>query len=201
MDENRLTAVGNAAGEIAPDRAEWTLAVHETDADPREAFSRCNARMRTVAGALELAEVTIGAVSLAQEYHQHGHKPTGRHLAYGSLVAVAPLDAAGAVAAIGAEYGADRIDGPRFLTPDTEPLLDELAAEAVRAARRRAEKMAEAAGRTLGRALSVRDDRATPEGGHMTYAVAASGGVNEPPVAARNVPLRVTAEVTFELLD
>ena len=121
MDENRLTAVGNAAGEIAPDRAEWTLAVRETDADPREAFSRCNARMRTVAGALELAEVTIGAVSLAQEYHQHGQKPTGRHLAYGSLVAVAPLDAAGAVAAIGAEYGADRIDGPRFLTPDTEP--------------------------------------------------------------------------------
>jgi uncharacterized protein YggE len=199
MVDNRLTAVGSATGEIAPDRAEWTLAVHEVDADAREAFSRCSARLRALAGALEPAEVTIGAVGVTQQYDQHGHRPTGRHQAYGSLAAVAAVDAAGAVAAAGAEHGADRIDGPRFLTPDHEPLLDELAAEAVRAARRRAEKMAEAAGRTLGRALSIRDDRASRENGHAVFAMAASGGVNEPPVAARKVALHVTAEVVFEL--
>ncbi len=199
MQENRLIAGGQAEGEIAPDRAEWTLGVHEADRDVREAFSRCSARMRALAGALELAEVTIGVVRLAPEYDQHG-RTTGTHLAYGALTAVAPVDAAGAVAAIGVEYGADRIDGPRFLTPDAELLLDRLAAEAVRSARRRAEAMAEAAGRALGRALAVRDDRASREDGHVAFAVAASG-VGEPPAAARNVTLRVTAEVTFELVD
>ncbi len=49
-EEDRLTVLGRASGELAPDRIEWTLIVRETDDDPRAAFARCAKRLGTLAG-------------------------------------------------------------------------------------------------------------------------------------------------------
>ncbi len=140
MDDDRLTVVGRAIGEIAPDRIEWTLIVRETDADPRAAFARCSQRLGGLASALGMADVTTGAVAVAAEYERdrEGRRPTGRHTAYAAVTAAAPLALGGDVAAAAMDGGADELRGPYVRLPDPAETIDSLLADAVNAARRRA---------------------------------------------------------------
>lgn len=193
--------LGQASGELAPDRLEWTLVVRVADADPRAAFDACSARLKDVVRALGDAELSSSAVTVEAEWHTHGHKQTGRQIARGALTVVAPIADAGAVASAAMAAGADDLHGPRALLPDTSELLDDLYEQAVRAARRTAERMATAGGRTLGRMLSVRDPRADEADPYVARAVAASGtGDGEgPPVLARPRRLDVAVAAVFEL--
>jgi uncharacterized protein YggE len=202
LADDRLSVLGTATGELAPDRVEWSLAVRERDADSRVAFDRCAQRLRALAEALSAAEVTTGAVTTAPEFHERGYKPTGRHLASAALTVVVPLAVGGEIAAAAIEAGADELHGPKALLPDTAPTLDALFEQAVRAARVTAEGMAAAAGRSLGRVVSVRDPRADESDG-MVYgeAMSAGGHGDGPPVIARPQRLSVAVAVVFELID
>ncbi len=157
--EDRLSVLGRAHGELAPDRIEWTLIIRESDSDPRAAFDRCAQRLATLAGALSMAEVTTGATAVSPERDPETRRPTGRHEAHAALTALAALELGGEVAAAAMEAGADVLRGPHVRLPDAAETVDDLLAEAVLAARRRAERMAAAAGRRLGRVVSVRDAR------------------------------------------
>ena len=88
MNDDRLSVLGTAAGDLAPDRIEWTLVVHERDGDARAAFDRCAERLLALAQALAMADVATGAVTVEAEYHPNGYKPTGRHIASGALTAI-----------------------------------------------------------------------------------------------------------------
>ena len=201
MNEDRLSVLGTATGEQAPDRVAWTLVVRETDADAERAFSRCSERLRALVEALADAEVTTGRVTVEEEWHTHGHKRTGRHLASGALTAAAPVDRAGALASAAMNGGADSLQGPRALYPDGSDARDALFGAAVANARVTAEQMASAAGRTLGRVVSIRDPR-TDQSGGAEYAIAASGGDDDgPPVLTRPQRLSVAVAVVFELGD
>jgi uncharacterized protein YggE len=50
MEDNRLQVAGIARSEVAPDRVEWQLIVHEAGPDARDAFARCSARLRAIEG-------------------------------------------------------------------------------------------------------------------------------------------------------
>jgi uncharacterized protein YggE len=201
VNEDRLSVLGEATGELAPDRVAWTLVVREIEGDAAAAFRRCSERLRALAQALADAEVTTGTVSVEDEWHTHGHKKTGRHTASGSLTASAPVDGAGPLAAVAMNGGADSLRGPRALYPDEADLRDALFGEAVTNARVTAERMASAAGRTLGRVVSIRDPRADQSDG-IEYAVAAGGGGDDgPPVLTRPRRLSVAVAVVFELRD
>ncbi len=204
MTDDRLSVLGRATGELAPDRVQWTLAVSEVDTHPSVAFDRCSERLRKLVAALGDAEVVTGKVAVEDEWHRHGHKQTGRHVASGRLTAVAPIERAGVLAAAAMEAGADSLSGPRALYPDDSAAVDALYGAAVTNARATAEQMATAAGRTLGRVVSIRDPRADePEGRYYASAVAASGGGDEegPPVLTRPQRLSVAVAVVFELKD
>src|SRR3954468_19359867 len=202
MDDNRLTVAGIARTEVAPDRVEWQLVVHEAGPDARDAFARCSARLRALAGALESADVTTGPVAVSPEVDEN-RRPTGRQQARAALTAIAPLAHAGDLAAAAIEAGADELRGPTLHTSGIEAARDALYAEAVHAARRRAQAMAEAAGRTLGRAVSVRDhddfDMLVAEG-HVGHMSATSGAMPAPPVVPRPKAISAAVQVVFELL-
>ena len=203
MNEDRLSVLGTAVGELAPDRVEWTLVVSETDTDPNAAFKRCSERLRVLTEALAEGELTTGRVAVEDEWHTHGHKTTGRHVASGVVTAAAPIARAGELAAAAMNAGADSLQGPHALFPDGAPTHDALFGDAVRSARSTAEQMASAAGRTLGRVVSVRDPRADESDGTV-YASAASGGARDgegPPVLTRPRRLSVAVAVVFELRD
>jgi uncharacterized protein YggE len=203
MDDNCLQVAGIARSEVAPDRVEWQLIVHEAGPDARDAFARCSARLRALAGALESAYVTAGPVAVSPEVDEH-RRPTGRQQARAALTAIAPIASAGDLAAAAIEGGADELRGPTLHTSGIEEARDELYAEAVHAARRRAEAMAAAAGRTLGRALSVRDhddfDMLVAEG-HSGAMSLSGGGMPSPPVVPRPTPISAAVQVVFELSD
>jgi uncharacterized protein YggE len=203
VNEDRLSVLGTAEGELAADRVQWTLEVRETDAQASEAFRRCSERLHALAEALSAGEVTTGRISVGDEWHTHGHKRTGRHVASGALRAVATLEVAGELAAAAMDGGADELHGPRPLYPDETAARDALFGDAVRNARATAEQMAGAAGRTLGRVVSVRDPRADESDGAV-HGVAASGGGGDddgPPVLTRPQRLSVAVAVVFALVD
>jgi uncharacterized protein YggE len=199
LDDHRVAVTGQAHGEIAPDRLEWTLLVVEADADPRAAFARCAERLRMVSDALPMAQVTTGAVAVSAQRVKG--EPTGRHEARAALTAVASLELAGEVAAAAMEAGADELQGPHLRTPGTEAVHDDLLAAAVQAARRRAERAAGAAGRRLGRALQIRDSQYFDDDYEVAHGMAMSRGGAEPPVIPRPQRISATAAVVFELLD
>ena len=180
MNEHRISVLGSASGELEPDRVRWSLSVREVDQHPSAAFKRCAERLRTLVAGLGDAELTTSDVSVEDEWHTHGHKPTGRHVAAGSITAIAPLAGAGELAAAAMAAGA-----------------------AVTNARVIAQGMADAAGRTLGRVISIRDPRADESDGFV-HAVAASGGGGRdegPPILTRPQRLSVAVAVVFELKD
>jgi uncharacterized protein YggE len=203
--DDRLTVLGHATGELAPDRIEWTLIVRERDSDPRAAFDRCAQRLNALAEALAMAEVRTGVVSVSRDLDYETRRPTGDHEAEAALTALASLDLAGEVAAQAMEAGADELRGPRLRLPDSEELVDALLAEAVLAARRRAERMAAAAGRKLGRVVSIRDSRIDEafEFGELrepeVIALRAGGGERVPAVIPRPQRLSAAVAVVFEL--
>jgi uncharacterized protein YggE len=202
MLEDRLSVLGTATGELAPDRIEWALVVRERDADSRVAFDRCVKRLRELAEALSAADVTTGTVTTEPEFHERGYRPTGRHLASAALIVVVPLAQGGEIAAAAMAAGADELHGPKALLPDTAATLDALFEQAVLAARVTAERMAAAAGRSLGRVVSVRDPRADESDGRVHGFAASGGGHGDgPPVIARPQRLSVAVAVVFELGD
>jgi uncharacterized protein len=201
--DDRLSVLGRATAELEPDRVQWTLAVSEVDTHPSVAFQRCSKRLRKLVAALGDTEVVTGKVAVEDEWHRHGHKQTGRHVASARLTATAPIELAPALAATAMEAGADSLRGPHALYPDHSAAVDELYGAAVTNARATAEQMATAAGRALGRVVSIRDLRSDePEGRYYLSAVAASGGGDEdgPPVLTRPQRLSVAVAVVFELL-
>jgi len=207
--DDRVVVVGRARGELAPDRVEWVLVVRETDSDPRAAFARCSDRLRGLAGTLAMAQVTTGAVTVAElrspRRPDAPSEPTGKHEARAALTAIAPLDLGGEVAAAAMEAGADELHGPKLLTPDAAEAIDALGAQAVKAARRRAERMAEAAGRRVGRAVSIGDHQSFDDEFDDAVMVrresAGGGGDGRPPVIPRPQVLVVSVRVVFELTD
>jgi uncharacterized protein YggE len=200
VNEDRLSVLGTAVGELAPDRVEWTFVVRETDPQANDAFTRCSVRLRKLAEALASADVETGKVTVEEEWHTHGHKKTGRQVASGVLKAATPLEQASELAATAMSTGADSLHGPRPLFPDETETRDALFGQAVTNARATAERMASAAGRTLGRVVSIRDPRTDPSG-DIHYAVAAAGGGDDdgPPVLTRPRRLSVAVAVVFEL--
>jgi uncharacterized protein len=204
-EDDRLTVLGRASGELAPDRIEWMLIVRETGDDPQAAFARCAERLAALAASLALADVTTGAVTVAAEYDRENRRPTGQNTASAALTAAAPLELGGEVAAAAMEGGADELRGPRTRTPDPTETVDALLAEAVRRARRRAEKMADAAGRRLGRVISIEDHRSHYDSEWDREAELMSrqqsGGGERPPVIPHPQPLSVAVVVVFELTD
>lgn len=197
-----ITIIGSSFADILPDRVQWSLDVREADADTKAAFDRCTTRVGALARALEAFEVTTGHVGFKAEWHTHGHKQTGRRIAYAALIVTAPLDQATAIATTAMDAGADEVHGPRLLYP--EAARDELFPRAVEAARRNADAIAAAAGRRAGRVVNITDPATRMRSDEYAYAVAASGGGGED----RDVPLlaeprRISATLIceFELVD
>ncbi len=204
MTEDRLSVLGTAVGELAPDRVQWKLTVHEADAEPAAAFERCSARLGALAAALADSEVVTDKVTVYEEWHTNGNKKTGRTVASGTLTATSPIDRAGALAATAMHAGADSLHGPRALYPDATATRDALSAQAVTNARATARLMAGAAGRTLGRVVSLRDPRGDERGEPYIEDLRAGGAGGQddgPPILTRPQRHSVAVAVVFELLD
>ncbi len=194
MSDDRLTVSGRASRSVTPAAAVWRAETVEADEDPGAAFERCSRRLNALVERLaEAGEVETDAVVVQPRWD--GQSQAGVE-AVGGVRVRSPADRAGEVAQAAMAAGADRLHGPRF-TYDTEPVLDELLAEAFAAARRKAERLAAAASRELGRVVSVEESGPQRVGDERMMAVAAH--TEAPDVRPREQTVTAQVVVVFGL--
>lgn len=93
--------------------------------------------------------------------------------------------------------GANEIGGISFMVLNASKLLDEARPKAIEDARRKAEIYASAAGVSIGAALSISEDSASPA--PVAFRKMAAGVAASAPIAQGEETLRVSVSVTYEL--
>jgi len=200
---------GTAFRRVSPDVAVWVAVVDGRATSEREAFGACSARLtamhQTLSDIAQTAEVSTDPVHVWAEWNEAGRRRTG-YAAQGAVRIRGPIDEAGRLGQAALDAGATRLDGPRYLVGDIVSIEDELAAEAVMAARRRAQHMADAADRRLGHVVSIADEgtESMQSGGgfeiHTSAMRTMADEVSAPPMAPPMQEIETTVVVTFPLM-
>ena len=213
-DTPHLTIVGTAVREVAPDLATITLGVSNRRPTAKAAADATAASAQklvdaAIAQGIADADIQTQSVNLAQAFEdQHdaqgrysGRVPAGFEASNTIAIRIRDLAKAGVLAQDLIDKGANSFDGIAFSVEHPQPILDQLAAEAVTNARRQAEMVAQAAGVKLGRVLLV--ERPAPESpGGRVYAPMARLAAAAPkamPVEAGTQGLAADMEVTWAI--
>lgn len=202
MDES-ITVEGTARLRRTPDVATWLAVVEGRGASERDAYGACaralHALVAAVGAVADGAEVSVGTVTVGQEWDDSGRRRVGA-VASGAVALRGRLDGLERVAQAALDAGAVRLDGPMYEIDGRPALLDALAADAVRAARVRAEALAIAADRRIGRVLRIVDGAApAPPGPMAEVAYARAAAVEPAPLVPGAQELCATVTVTFSL--
>jgi uncharacterized protein YggE len=211
-DTPHITIVGTARAEVAPNLATITLGV-VTSLPTARGASEANAKttQAVIAAAkaqgIGSADIATQSVTLTQTFDElhddagrfTGRKPSGYEATNTLAVRVRDLGKVGALAQSLIESGANRFDGIGFSVEHPEPMLDRLAAEAVRNARRQAQLAADAAGVKLGRVLLIERPSADRPTQPVMYAARMKTAAPAIPVEAGTSELETTMEVTWAI--
>lgn len=202
-----ITVRGTATRRVTPDVAIWSAVVEGRAKTEREAFGACSEALtklfETVRAGAKDAEVATDPVRVWPEWNETGRKRIG-YQASAAVTIRGPLDEAGGLAQAALDAGATRLDGPEFLIGELTRIQDELAADAVDAARDRATRMAGAADRSLGAVLQITDEGVQTMYAQVAYEMKAmslrgAADVTAPPTAPQMQDIQTTAVVTFAL--
>jgi uncharacterized protein len=208
VSPDRIVVQGRARREVDPDAASLRMAVIEIDADRREAFTRCAARVERTVPPLRAAvgldgDVMTGEASLDRHYDEPDDEGPPRYAASCPLtVECAPVRAADVIAAA-VQAGIDELRGPRYWVRQQAPLVEELLGEAVDAARRKAQRIAQAAGRRLGGVIKAEEPDPLYPGYPDDHEFTLAGGPSASHVELQpaRVSVAVTVRVAFALGD
>lgn len=207
MLEDRVRVTGGAARVVVADIAKVTVRVSELDADPRAAYDRCAPRVNAVVRGLaeivrDAGRVVPRTLTVHHEWTEAEQQGGPRMHAASCPVAVeVAAERVGRVLAAAMDLGADAVDGLEYALRDPEPILDELLAEAVEAARHKAERLADAADRPLGGIVAIKEpaDERWREAGARGDVRALSAGAEEVGFEPAEIRLVKSVRVTFAL--
>ncbi|MFH6782133.1 MULTISPECIES: SIMPL domain-containing protein [Methylobacterium] len=208
----RISVVGRASREVAPDFATVEIAVESRGATPAAALDQNSSAARKVA---ELAgefgirgpDLATAAVSLrpaSRTVREPGGQlrdvPDGYQATNAVSLRVRDLARLGAVMRRLLDGGADRIGGVAFGLSDPGQTENAVRADAVRDAKRQAETLAEAAGTRLGRLESLvsppREGAPAPMHAR-SFAAKASGGGVAVPIEPGTITVEAAVEATY----
>ncbi len=206
--EGTITVRGTASRRVTPDIAVWSVVVEGHARTEREVFGQCSDRLNTLFTTLRdsatTAEIATRPIHVWPEWSDTG----GRRIGYqgrGTVVIRGPIDEAARLGQLALDSGVPRVDGPDYVVGELVRIQDELAGEAVVAARARAMRMAEAAGRTLGPVVGITDEGVQTSISHEAFGMRtmamrdATADVSAPPSAPEMEDIQTTAVVTFAL--
>ncbi|AWN51674.1 SIMPL domain-containing protein [Methylobacterium sp. 17Sr1-1] len=209
----RISVIGRASREVAPDFATVEIAVESRGQTPAAALDQTSAAARKVAelaGEFGIAgpDLATAAVSLrpaSKTVREPGGQmrdvPDGYQASNAVSVRVRDLKRLGALIRRLLDGGADRIGGVAFGLSDPGQTENAVRAEAVRDGKRQAEILAEAAGTRLGRLESLvsppREGAPAPMHAR-TFAKAAPGGLAVP-VEPGTLTVEAAVEVTYQV--
>ena len=162
-DTPHITIVGTASSEVAPDLATITIGVTKETQSAKDAIAQVDATARSIVEAAKAAgvgsaDIATRSVTLTQTFDEsRDGRRTPRGYEASNVVAIRTRDLAkaGGLAQSFIDKGANQFDGIAFSIERPEPILDRLAAEAVKNAQRRAQMVASVAGVKLGRVLLI----------------------------------------------
>ncbi|WP_246102410.1 SIMPL domain-containing protein [Methylobacterium terricola] len=210
----RISVVGRASREVAPDFATVEIAVESRGATPAAALDRTSSAARKVADlagefGIRGADLATAALSLrpaSKTVRDPGGEmrdvPDGYQATNAVSVRVRDLARLGALMRRLIDGGADRIGGVSFGLSDPRQTENAVRADAVRDARRQAEALAEAAGTRLGRLDNLvsppRDGAAAPMHAR-SFAAKASGGGIAVPIEPGPITVEAAVEATYQV--
>ncbi|MET7245123.1 SIMPL domain-containing protein [Methylobacterium sp. EM32] len=210
----RISVIGRATREVAPDFATVEIAVESRGQTPTAALDQNSAAARKVvelAGEFGIAgpDLATAAVSLrpvSKTVREPGGQmrdvPDGYQASNAVSVRVRDLKRLGAVMRRLLDGGADRIGGVAFGLSDPSQTENAVRADAVRDGKRQAETLAEAAGTRLGRLESLvsppRETAPAPMHARAFAAKAAPGGLAVP-VEPGTLTVEAAVEVTYRV--
>ncbi|KMO13749.1 hypothetical protein SQ03_21150 [Methylobacterium platani JCM 14648] len=209
----RISVIGRASREVAPDFATVEVAVESRGATPAAALDQNSAAARKVAELAgefgikgpDLATAAVSLRPLAKTVRDPGGEmrdvPDGYQATNAVSLRVRDLTRLGALMRRMIDGGADRIGGVSFGLADPGQAENAVRADAVRDARRQAETLAEAAGTRLGRIESLvsppREGAAVPMHARSFAAKAAPGGVAVP-IEPGTLTVEAVVEATYQ---
>jgi uncharacterized protein YggE len=208
----RISVVGRASREVAPDFATVEIAVESRGPTPAAALDQNSTAARKVAELagefgiagpdLATASVSLrpGSKTVREPGGQMRDVPDGYQASNAVTVRVRDLKRLGALMRRLLDGGADRIGGVAFGLAEPGQSENAVRAEAVRDARRQAETLAEAAGLRLGRLESIvsppREGAPAPVHSRAYAAKMSAGGVAVP-VEPGTLTVEAAVEVTY----
>ena len=165
--EGRISVVGRARSEVAPDFASVEIGVEVRGATPAAALDGAStaakallalaAEFKVPDADLGTSAVTLQPVtrSVRQADGSFTEKPDGYRAANTVRVRLADMGRLGDLMRRALDGGANRIDGVGFGLRDPDAAESAVRSAAMKDARLQAERLAEAAGVTLGRVVSI----------------------------------------------
>jgi uncharacterized protein YggE len=199
-----ITVTGEAQASAAPDMAEIDGGVTTEARTAREA-SEANAKAMTAAmtalknlGIIE-RDIRTSRISIYPQMAQGQGAPRITGYRATNRVTVKLRDVAKVAETIDALVGAgaNEIGGINFIVSEPSKLLDRARADAVADARRKAEIYAQAAGVTLGAAIAIHEDGASPP--PIAYRMDRAAAPIATPVVPGEQTLRIGVSVTWEI--
>ena len=214
-DTPHITLVGTATREVAPDLATITLGVTSRKPNAKAAADATATRAQRLVDAAKAqgivsADIQTQSATLAQAFEDRhdaqgrytGRDPAGFDASNTIAIRVRDLQKTGALAQALIDAGATSFDGILFTIEHPQPILDDLAAEAVANARRQAEMVARAGGVKLGRVLLIERPGAGARPAPPVFAPMARMATVAPkamPVEAGKQGLEAEMEVTWAI--
>lgn len=210
-DSDMTTLVVSSQADVnaAPDIAEVTAGVMTTALTAQDALKQNSEKMNAVFAALKKVGVaekdiqTSGINVNAQYNYQDNQSPKviGYQAVNNVNVRFRDLKNVGPILDTLVAQGANQLNGPNFTVENPDPLLDGARKEAVEKAKKRAELYAAAAGMKVKRIITLSEQSGIegprPYAAMKVRAMAADAAPT--PVAAGEVNLNVTVNVTYEL--
>lgn len=158
-----VTTTGHGTVRAVPDQAQISAGVQTQAASAAAALAQNAAQMRAVLAALRRAggrELQTQEVSLWPQTNSDG-AVTG-YVANDTVTATAAIGRAGALVDAAVHAGANTVDGPSLSVSGRNALYREALRKAVADARAKAGALAAAGGRSVGLAVRIAEDSATP---------------------------------------
>lgn len=212
--EGRISVVGRARSEVAPDFAAVEIGVEAKGATPAAALDAASAVVKAIlalAGEFKVPEADLGTSavtlqpvtrSVRQADGSVTEKADGYRASNTVRVRLSDMGRLGDLMRRALDGGANRIDGVSFGLRDPDAAESAMRAAATKDARAQAERLAEAAGITLGRVLSLQSPPAG-NGSPRAYAAPApmrlKRGGTPVPLVAGTIETAAEVAATFAI--
>jgi uncharacterized protein YggE len=214
-DRRAVSVNGQGEVSVAPDRARLSMAVEQTDPDPKAAQAKVNGIVRSyLAQARALGardeDLSTAALSINAEYDYSGGKGRqflGYHVTRGITVVVRDLDKIGDYLQRASDAGINNVSNPQLESSRADELQRQALAKAALDAQAKAKLLADTLGVKLGPVHTInasggviRPPGPQPRGMVLAAAAPAPGGNEEMGFAAGEVKYTGSLTAEFDLL-